>query len=76
MTRLDLAERYAERTGRDIANIHFYYVFALIKLAVIVQQIYYRYKHGLTQDERFAILIEMVKLLGVKASRSIERQAL
>lgn len=72
MTRLELAERYADRTGRDIGNIHFYYIFALIKLAVIVQQIYYRYKHGLTQDERFAILIEMVKLLGKKAVRSIE----
>ena len=72
LTRMELAERYAERTGRDIGNIHFYYIFALIKLAVIVQQIYYRYKHGLTTDERFAILIEMVKLLGTKAARSID----
>lgn len=72
LTRLELAERYAERTGRDIGNIHVYYIFALVKLAVIVQQIYYRYKQGLTQDERFAILIEMVKLLGAKAVRSID----
>lgn len=75
MTRVELAERYAERTGRDIGNMHFYYVFALVKLAVIVQQIYYRYKHGHTHDERFAVLIYMVKHLGDKALRSIEAQA-
>jgi aminoglycoside phosphotransferase (APT) family kinase protein len=74
MTRLELAEYYAQLTGRDVSNLLFYYIFALVKLAVIVQQIYYRYKHGLTQDERFAILIEMVRLVGAKAASSIEAE--
>ena len=72
MTRADVAVRYAEVTGRDISNLQFYYIFALFKLAVIVQQIYYRYKQGLTKDERFAPLIFMVGALGNKAVECIE----
>ena len=72
MTRQELAERYAAATGYDIGNLRFYFVCALFKLAVIVQQIYYRYHQGLTKDERFAVMIEMVKLLGARAERIIE----
>lgn len=72
LTRAQLAEIYAARTGRDISNILFYYVLALMKLAAIVQQIYYRYKQGLTHDERFAHMILMVAILGQKAIASIE----
>ncbi len=72
LTRQQLADAYAARTGRDISNILYYYVFALFKLAVIVQQIYYRYKQGLTHDERFASMIFMVGILGQKAISSIE----
>lgn len=64
MTRREVAEAYAERTGRAISNLGFYYVFGLFKLAVIAQQIYYRYKQGLTKDERFAPLIYVVATLG------------
>lgn len=71
LTRMELAERYAERTGRDISNLLFYYVFALFKTAVIVQQIYYRYAQGLTRDERFGIMIEMVRALAAKAVHTI-----
>lgn len=72
LTRRELAEHYAARTGRDISNLLFYYVFALFKIAVIVQQIYYRYAQGLTRDDRFAIMIEMVRVLGAQAVRAIE----
>ena len=74
MTRVELAERYAEKTGRTIDNLSYYYIFALFKLAVIVQQIYYRYHQGLTQDPRFAIMIEMVKILGQKGVACIESE--
>lgn len=72
LTRREVADRYAARTGRDVSNINFYYIFALLKLAVIVQQIYYRYKQGLTKDDRFAPLIFMVGALGIKAQEVIE----
>ncbi|NUM55727.1 MAG: phosphotransferase family protein [Candidatus Hydrogenedentes bacterium] len=72
LTRMQLAEIYAQRTGRDVSNILYYYILALMKLAVIVQQIYFRYKQGLTTDERFASMIFMVAVLGQKAAASIE----
>jgi len=53
MTRQEVVERYAEKSGRDLSGIAFYEVFALFKTAVVLQQIYYRYVKGQTHDERF-----------------------
>ncbi|HYX52172.1 MAG TPA: phosphotransferase family protein [Candidatus Limnocylindrales bacterium] len=72
LTRRELAERYAQKTGRDLSQIVFYYVFALFKVAVIIQQIYYRYFHGLTKDQRFASLGEVTKMLLGVAVKAIE----
>jgi aminoglycoside phosphotransferase (APT) family kinase protein len=63
LTRAELAERYAHQTGCDVSSIAFYLVFARFKVAVIVQQIYYRFHHGLTKDPRFAIMPKVVKAL-------------
>ena len=52
-TRDELLGRYAEKTGRDISLINYYEVFAIFKLAVVLQQIYIRFHRGQTQDERF-----------------------
>jgi len=72
MTRRELALRYAERTGRDISNMLFYYCFAVLKIAGIVQQIYYRFAKGFTMDPRFASLGEVVLALGVTGVRAID----
>jgi aminoglycoside phosphotransferase (APT) family kinase protein len=53
-TREQIVQRYAAKTVRDISKIAFYEVFALYKTAVVVQQIYIRWKRGQTKDERFA----------------------
>lgn len=63
MTRAQLIERYQEKTGRDVSQMDFYLAFARFKVAVIVQQIYYRYHHGLTKDERFAAMPAVVEAL-------------
>ncbi|MGB8475972.1 MAG: phosphotransferase family protein [Candidatus Acidiferrum sp.] len=63
LTRDELVQRYARITGREVSNMDFYLVFARFKLAVIVQQIYYRYHLGLTKDERFAAMPEVVRNL-------------
>ncbi|MBO9130175.1 phosphotransferase family protein [Bacillus sp. 165] len=60
MTRNALIEMYAKKSGRDLSHIHFYVTFAYFKLAVIVQQIFYRYKKGQTQDPRFANMDKFV----------------
>ena len=72
-TRRELAARYAAQTGRDVSNIVFYYCFALFKTAVVLQQIYYRYAKGLTQDARFAALGDGVRILAQAAQRSAEK---
>jgi aminoglycoside phosphotransferase (APT) family kinase protein len=53
-SRGELMARYAEKSGRDLSDMHFYLTFAYFKLAVILQQIYARYVAGQTADERFA----------------------
>jgi aminoglycoside phosphotransferase (APT) family kinase protein len=63
MTRGELVARYAEKTGRDISHMDFYLAFARFKVAVIVQQIYYRYHQGLTKDERFASMPAVIEVL-------------
>lgn len=52
-TRDEFLHRYAQRTGRDLANIRYHEVLGIFKLAVILQQIYFRFQRGQTQDERF-----------------------
>jgi aminoglycoside phosphotransferase (APT) family kinase protein len=63
LTRSELVERYAQASGGNAENISFYLVFARFKLAVIVQQIYYRYHLGLTKDSRFAAMSRVVQVL-------------
>jgi aminoglycoside phosphotransferase (APT) family kinase protein len=63
MTRNELVERYARASGLDVSNMVFYAAFACFKIAVIVQQIYYRYHFGLTKDPRFAAMPEVVQTL-------------
>jgi aminoglycoside phosphotransferase (APT) family kinase protein len=62
-TREEFVQYYARRTGSDVSQIPFYLTFARFKLAVIVQQIYFRYHQGLTKDERFASMPEKIQFL-------------
>jgi aminoglycoside phosphotransferase (APT) family kinase protein len=71
--RADVAARYFERSGRRTDQLVFYYAFGLFKTAVVLQQIYYRYAKGLTQDPRFAPFIAVVRALADQARASIER---
>ena len=73
LTRQEFADRYAEKSGRDVSNILYFYVFGLFKNSVVIQQIYSRYKKGLTRDERFADLIYGVKALLKKGVNSVEK---
>jgi aminoglycoside phosphotransferase (APT) family kinase protein len=72
MSRQEVAQCYAEASGRNIDNILFYYVFGCYKIGVIVQQIYARYKKGFTQDPRFAHLIHLVHACGESATKAIQ----
>lgn len=62
-TRQEFIDSYARKSGRDISDFNFYLTFAYFKLAVICQQIYFRYKKGQTTDPRFAHFDKFVKSL-------------
>jgi aminoglycoside phosphotransferase (APT) family kinase protein len=71
-TRNELLDHYRKRTGRTIEDPVFYFAYGLLKIAGIVQQIYFRYQQGITRDPRFAQLGNLVKALGTVAQRAIE----
>jgi len=73
LTREEIVQRYAARSGRTVDDVVFHYVLGLFKVAVIAQQIYFRYRQGLTQDERFAGLGFAVALLAQVAVRAVDR---
>jgi aminoglycoside phosphotransferase (APT) family kinase protein len=53
-TREQIIDRYAARSGRDLSAIRYYEIFAVFKIAVVIQQIFYRFVQGQTDDARFA----------------------
>jgi aminoglycoside phosphotransferase (APT) family kinase protein len=73
LSRDALVERYAEASGRDVSNVAYYEVFALFKIAVVIQQIYARYRHGQTDDPRFAALDSRVRMLAGRAHAIVSR---
>ncbi len=72
LSRQEFLSYYADKTGADVENFHFYYVYGIFRLAVILQQIYYRYYHGQTKDERFKGYAQMVNILGNTARSRIQ----
>ncbi len=67
-SREEIIDHYARRSGADLSNIHFYETFALFKIAVVIQQIYFRYVRGQTSDERFASFDARVAVLARQAA--------
>ena len=73
ISRTELVEMYGEKSGRDVSGILFYYVFGTFKIAVIAQQIYFRFAKGFTKDKRFATFNHFVNALGKIALFGIKR---
>jgi aminoglycoside phosphotransferase (APT) family kinase protein len=72
-SRTEIVQRYALKSGRNIDNLTFYFAYGLFKIAVIAQQIYYRYKHGHTADKRFANLDKVSALSCNTAWQAIQK---
>ena len=75
-TRKEMLELYAEKSGRDITNIDYYLTFAFYKIAVILQQIYYRWKNGEVNDQRFGKLDTGIKNLLEQATKAQRKEIL
>jgi aminoglycoside phosphotransferase (APT) family kinase protein len=73
-TRGEIVEMYAKKSGQTVDDVVFYFVFGVFKIAVIVQQIYYRYRLGHTQDPRFKHLDKIVSLYGLVAQQAIQKK--
>lgn len=67
LTREQMVERYEKKSGRDLSRIVFYETFARFKVAVVIQQIYFRYVRGQTKDERFRNFDALVRELATDA---------
>jgi aminoglycoside phosphotransferase (APT) family kinase protein len=74
-SRDEIIDRYARRSGRDLTAIRYYEIFAVFKIAVVIQQIYYRYAQGQTTDRRFATFDARVAYLARHAARLAETPA-
>lgn len=68
LTRSELVERYARKSGRPTNNVNFYHTLGLFRLTVIIAQIYIRYERSQTQDQRFAAFGPIVPLLARAAA--------
>jgi aminoglycoside phosphotransferase (APT) family kinase protein len=67
LSRAELADYYAERTGRTIRDMAFYEALAIWKLAILLEGSYSRHRAGTTDDPFFAQLGEGVPALACRA---------
>jgi aminoglycoside phosphotransferase (APT) family kinase protein len=74
-TRDQFLHRYAQRTGRDVTHIGYHEVLGVFKLAVILQQIFYRFHRGQTKDERFRDFDRRVRGLAKLATSLMEKRS-
>ena len=73
-TRWEIVEHYASRTGLAVTpeQWRFYEVFGIFRLAVIAQQIWYRYVQGQTHNEAYAVFGPAVAYLEQRCRRILE----
>jgi aminoglycoside phosphotransferase (APT) family kinase protein len=74
MTRAEVVDYYCRKTGLKPENWAFYEVYGLFRLAVIAQQIYYRYHHKQTRNPSFRNFWMAVNYLLLRCGRIIRAQ--
>lgn len=74
LSRAEVWSYYGEKTGRDVSDTDFYEVYGLFRLAVILQQIWYRFHHGQTTNPSFASFGELTKYLVTRCEGVLDRR--
>lgn len=74
LTRQEVVGYYCEKTGLRPEKWAFYEVYGIFRLAVIAQQIYYRYYHGQTNNPAFKDFGKMVNYLYLRCLKCIEKE--
>jgi aminoglycoside phosphotransferase (APT) family kinase protein len=67
LTRTEIVDRYASRSGRDVSALDFYEVLAAYKLAIILEGIHARFLMGKTLGEGFDHIGGLVQALAQRA---------
>ncbi|MFV5454403.1 phosphotransferase family protein [Acinetobacter towneri] len=75
-TRQQVVDYYLQKTGLSTDNWTFYEVFGIFRLAVIAQQIYYRYFHKQTNNPAFKDFWIVIHALHIRALKLIGLQRL
>ncbi|MBF6567523.1 MAG: phosphotransferase family protein [Candidatus Binataceae bacterium] len=73
LTRDELAQRYARRSGRELGLIDFYVAWAFWKTATVVEQLYARYARGDTTDDRYATMVNEPPVLARAAAAKLQQ---
>jgi len=75
LRRVEIVRRWEEKTGREAPpdRVLFCYACALFKLAVVAQQLYKRFKDGLTKEPRYAVMLEGVRAVTAAALVAIDK---
>ncbi len=76
LTREEVVQYYCEKMGFQTSQWAFYEVYGLFRLAVIAQQIYYRYHHGQTRNPQFKHFWFAVNYLLWRCGRVIKRSGI
>ena len=74
-SRAEVVDYYCRKTGCQVDNWAFYEVYGLFRLAVIAQQIFYRFHHGQTRNPQFRHFWIAVNYLLWRCRRLIRRAA-
>jgi aminoglycoside phosphotransferase (APT) family kinase protein len=74
LSRAEMVDYYTSRRGLTVTpeQWRFYEVFGLFRLGVIAQQIYYRYFHGQTTNEAYAVFLDVATYLETRCNRLID----
>ncbi len=72
LSRNEIVERYAEKTGRDTTLLPWFEAFGMWKIAIIMEASYARFLVGKSDDQMFATLDQIVPALGGAAVHALE----
>lgn len=77
LTRDEVVARYCAARGVEVSprDLLFYEVFGLFRLAVIAQQIYYRFHHGQTTNPAYGAFRDVVAHLDQRCARLLAERA-
>ena len=76
LSRREVVDYYAARSGRQVDCFDFHEVFGLFRLMVIIQQIHRRFVLGQTHNPQFAGFGDAAKYMGQRCRRLITRSGL